>query len=345
VLDEGKEIFYGKREEARPFMESLGFLCDDSANVADFLTGVTVPSERGIKAGCEQSFPRTADAVRERYLESDIHHRMQAEYAFPESQLAKSGTRGFVESVAQEKSDHLSKGSQFTVPLFHQITTAVRRQYQILWGDRATFIIKQLITIVLSLSTGSLFYNAPDNSSGLFVKGGTLFISVLAFGLMAMSEVTDSFSGRPVLAKHKDFALYHPAAFCFAQITADIPIIASQVTTFSLIMYFMVGLTQTASAYFTYWIILFTLSMCMTALFRMIGAAFDGFDDASKLSGFLVSALITYAGYMIPKTGMHPCFVWIYSINPLAYGFEGLMANGTYFLPLHQLLYQVVKRA
>jgi ABC-type multidrug transport system permease subunit len=76
----------------------------------------------------------------------------------------------------------------------------------------------------------------------------------------------------------------------------------------------------------------------------MIGAAFDGFDDASKVSGFLVSALITYTGYMIPKTGMHPWFVWIYWINPLAYGFEALMANGTYFLPLHQLLYQLVKR-
>lgn len=330
VLDEGKEIFYGPRAEARPFMEQLGFLCDDSANVADFLTGVTVPSERAIRPGFESSFPRTAEAVREAYLNSSIYQRIQSEYSFHDSQIARSNTSNFIESVVQEKSQHLPKSSQFTVPLIEQITTAIRRQYQILWGDRATFIIKQTLTIVLSLTTGSLFYQAPDTSNGLFVKGGTLFISVLAFGLMAMSEVTDSFSGRPVLAKHKDFALYHPAAFCFAQIAADIPIIASQVTSFSLIIYFMVGLTQTAGAYFTYWILLFTLSLCMTALFRMIGAAFDGFDDASKVSGFLVSALITYAGYMIPKTGMHPWFVWIYWINPLAYGFEALMANGTF---------------
>ena len=143
-----------------------------------------------------------------------------------------------------------------------------------------------------------------------------------------MSEVTDSFSGRPVLAKHKEFALYHPAAFCFAQITADIPIIASQVSTFSLIIYFMVGLKMTAGAFFTFWIVLFALSICMTALFRLVGAAFDTFDDASKISGFLVSALIMYSGYMIPKKQMHPWFVWIYWINPLAYGFEALMANG-----------------
>jgi ABC-type multidrug transport system permease subunit len=302
-------------------MEQLGFLCDDSANVADFLTGVTVPSERCIKPG---------------YESSSLELPMQSANATCNptsivewSQSTVSQNRSdFVESVAQEKSRHLPKSSQFTVPLSSQINTAVRRQYQILWGNRATSVIKQALTIVLSLVTGSLFYQAPNKSSGLFTKGGTLFISVICFGLMAMSEVTDSFSGRPVLAKHKDFALYHPATFCFAQITADVPIIAAQVTSFSLILYFLVGLEQTAGAHFTFWIVLFALSMCMTALFRMIGAAFQGFDDASKVSGFLVSALITYAGYMIPKKEMHPWFVWIYWINLFAYGFEALMANG-----------------
>lgn len=327
VLDEGKQIFYGPREEARPFMESLGFLCDDSANVGDFLTGVTVPSERTIQQGHELTFPRTATAVREHYERSNIYQRMQSEYSFPDSDVAKTSTADFIESVAAEKSRHLSKNSPYTVPLGKQVTTAIRRQYQILWGDRATFVIKQALTILLSLVSGSLFYNSPGTSAGLFTKGGTLFISVLSFGLMAMSEVTDSFSGRPVLAKHKEFALYHPAAFCFAQITADIPIIACQVTNFSLIIYFMVGLKTTAGAFFTFWIVLFALSICMTALFRLVGAAFDSFDDASKISGFLVSALIMYSGYMIPKKEMHPWFVWIYWINPLAYGFEALMAN------------------
>jgi ABC-type lipoprotein export system ATPase subunit len=65
----------------------------------------------------------------------------------------------------------------------------------------------------------------------------------------------------------------------------------------------------------------------MTALFRMIGAAFPNFDSASKVSGFAVTALILYCGYQIPKPTMHPWFVWIYWINPLSYGFESLMSN------------------
>jgi ATP-binding cassette subfamily G (WHITE) protein 2 (SNQ2) len=41
----------------------------------------------------------------------------------------------------------------------------------------------------------------------------------------------------------------------------------------------------------------------------------------------LIAALIMYTGYMIRKPQMHPWFVWIYWIDPLAYGFEAILAN------------------
>jgi hypothetical protein len=65
----------------------------------------------------------------------------------------------------------------------------------------------------------------------------------------------------------------------------------------------------------------------MTAFFRSIGAVFPSFDAASKVSGFMVSTLIMYAGYMIQKPQMHPWFGWIYWINPLAYAFDALLSN------------------
>jgi ABC-type multidrug transport system ATPase subunit len=306
VIDEGKEIYYGPMKEARPFMENLGFYCDDGANVADFLTGVTVPSERKVKPGFEESFPKTADDIRRCYESSSIKTKMEAEYTFPTSDEAKTATQDFRESVQHEKNRSLPRRSPLTASFATQVKAAVTRQYQILWGDKATFLIKQISTLLQALITGSLFYNAPHNSAGLFVKSGALFFALLFNSLLAMSEVTDSFSGRPVLAKHKSFALYHPAAFCFAQITADIPVLLFQVSIFSIVLYFMVGLKTDAGAFFTFWIIVFTTAMVMTACFRAVGAAFSTFDGASKVSGFLIAALIMYTGYMIRKPLMHP---------------------------------------
>lgn len=312
ILDEGKQIFYGPMPKAKPFMEELGFLCTDGANVADFLTGVTVPTERQIQPGFEDRFLRTAEAIRAYYEKSNIKTLMESEYTYPESDEARAYTKDFQDSVQSEKHPGLPKKSPLTVSFYTQVEAAVIRQYQLLWGDKTTFFITQGSTIVQAIIVGSLFYNAPDNSSGLFSKSGSLFFAMLYNCLLSMAEVTNSFSARPVLAKHRGFALYHPAAFCIAQIAADVPLLFIQVTLYSLPAYFMTGLKTTAAAFFTFWIICYAVSMCMTACFRMIGAAFPTFDDASKVSGFLISALIIYTGYMIPKPNMHPWFVWIY---------------------------------
>ncbi|MCJ1469671.1 hypothetical protein MMC07_008307 [Pseudocyphellaria aurata] len=327
VLDEGRQIFYGPMTEARPFMESLGFMCDDSANVADFLTGVTVPTERRIREGFEDRFPHTAEEIRDAYEKTSIQADMRKEYDYPNTAEAKSNTDDFKAAITHDKDKYLPKDSPLTTGFAAQVKACVTRQYQIVWGDKPTLILKQVSTLIQALVAGSLFYAAPDNSSGLFSKSGVLFFSLLYNSLTAMTEVTDSFAGRPVLAKHKAFALYHPAAFCIAQIATDIPILMFQSTQFALVIYFMSGLRVDAGAFFFYWALVFSLGMCMIALFRAIGAAFSTFDGATKLSGFWFSAVVIYTGFFIPKTQMHPWFVWIYWIDPLAYGFEALLSN------------------
>jgi ATP-binding cassette subfamily G (WHITE) protein 2 (SNQ2) len=327
VLDEGLEVYYGPMTEARPYMERLGFICHDGANVADFLTGVTVPTEREIQPGFENTFPRTSQALYEAYEKSDIKAAMIREYDYPQTEEAQNHTQAFKEEVQIEKHKFLPKSSNMTTSFATQVRACVRRQYQIIWGDKSTFYVKQGSTVIQALITGSLFYNSPGDSTGLFLKSGAIFFALLFFTIQAMSEVIDSFTGRPVLAKHKSFALFHPAAFCLAQIAADIPIIIFQVSHLSLVIYFMVGLKMAAGAFFTFWVICIATSVCMTACFRAIGAAFTSFDAASKAAGFVVTAYLMYAGFQITHTAMHPWFGWIYWINPLSYGFDALLRN------------------
>ncbi|KAK9319399.1 P-loop containing nucleoside triphosphate hydrolase protein [Lipomyces orientalis] len=214
VLEGGKEIYYGPRTEARPFMENLGFVCREGANVADFLTGTTVPTERLIRSGHEPTFPRNADMMFDEYQKSPIVTQMAVEYDYPTTKHAEERTEMFKQSVSHEKHPHLPKSSPLTTSFLVQVKSSITRQYQIIWGDKATFFIAQFSTLSQALIAGSLFYNAPNNSEGLLPKSGALFFSVLYPSFIAMSEVTNSFTGRPVLIKHKLFGFYHPAAFC-----------------------------------------------------------------------------------------------------------------------------------
>ncbi|GKU14813.1 unnamed protein product, partial [Fusarium langsethiae] len=253
VLDEGKQIFYGPQKDAVPFMEDLGFVRDSGSNKGDFLTGVTVPTERRVAPGYENTFPHDADGVRASYNRSVIKARMIEEcQAYPISVEAAENTAVFKEMVAREKQKYVPANSPTTANLAMQVQAAVTRQYQIMWGDKSTLFMKQGATLIQAFLGGSLFYSAPDNSAGLFLKGGALFFSILYNALLALSEVTDSFTGRPILAKHRSFALYDPAAVCIAQVVADLPILAFQVIQFGLVLYFLVGLKTTGGAFFTY---------------------------------------------------------------------------------------------
>ncbi|KAK6215527.1 ABC transporter G family member 19 [Colletotrichum tabaci] len=328
VLDEGKQIFYGPQEEAVPFMESQGFLRDSGSNRSDFLTGVTVPTERIIAPGFEKTYPHTANEIRATFDRSALKTKMMEESRlYPTSKEAAEDTALFKAMVAREKHKGVSNTSPVTSGFLTQVKAAVTRQYQIMWGDKSTLIMKQGATVIQSLIGGSLFYAAPDNSLGLFLKGGALFFSILYNALIALSEVTDSFTGRPILAKHRSFALYRPAAICLAQIAADAPILLFQVTHFGIVLYFMVGLKLSAGAFFTYLVTNFVTAMSMTGVFRLIGAAFPTFDAATKVSGLTIVAFFVYMGYMIFKSEMHPWLGWIFWINPMAYGFEALLGN------------------
>ncbi|KAH7113638.1 hypothetical protein B0J13DRAFT_458479, partial [Dactylonectria estremocensis] len=88
IIDEGREVYYSLIKEARPFIESIGFICHHGANVADYLTGVTIPTERSICPEIESRFFRIADALRAQYEESPIYERIIAEYDYLTTNLA-----------------------------------------------------------------------------------------------------------------------------------------------------------------------------------------------------------------------------------------------------------------
>lgn len=166
VLEHGSTIYYGPRESARPFFESLGFELTPGANVADMLTGVTVPTERRVAKGFERSFPRTAQAILAAYVESTVYQEMQDRLRYATSEEAKMNTESFKEAVRINRSSSLPKKSPMMVAFSQQIAILVKRQFWQIWGDKLLLCLRFGNTIVQSLIIGSLFYRMPDNSTG-----------------------------------------------------------------------------------------------------------------------------------------------------------------------------------
>ena len=163
-------------------------------------------------------------------------------------------------------------------------------------GDWPSLVIKVVSAMIQALVCGSLFYNMPVTSESIFTRPGLLFFPVLYFLLDSMSEVTASFTGRPILSRHKAFGLYRPTAFCVANAITDIPVVLIQVTVFSIIIYFMAALAMDASRFFTFWIVVNASTICFVQMFRMVGALCKNFGTASQISGLLSTVFFVYGG-------------------------------------------------
>jgi ATP-binding cassette subfamily G (WHITE) protein 2 (SNQ2) len=151
VLHKGLTIYYGPRAEARGFFEELGFEHTAGANIADMLTGVTVPTERKIAPGFEHTFPRTAQDIRKAYLEHDIYRTMRSKQDYPQSETAAQNTVAFVDAVKLAQDKNLPKHSVLTVGLLDQVMILARRQFRQIWGDKLFLYIRQGNTIIQAL--------------------------------------------------------------------------------------------------------------------------------------------------------------------------------------------------
>ncbi|KAL9110908.1 MAG: hypothetical protein Q9227_004523 [Pyrenula ochraceoflavens] len=328
LIDQGQCLYYGPADSAKAYFQDLGFQCPERWTTADFLTSVSDEHERSVRDGFENRIPRSAEQFAEAYRKSDIYQRNLSDINAFEQELEVQRR----ERLANQS--EATKKKNYTISFYKQVLACTQRQFLVTIGDRASLIGKWGGIVFQSLIVGSLFYNMPKDASGVFPRGGALFFILLFNALLALAELTASFSSRPIMLKHKSFSFYRPSAFALAQTFLDVPLVFIQVVLFNLIVYFMSNLARTASQFFINILLVWITTMTMYAFFRAIGALSGSLDVATRITGVAIQALITYTGYLIPPTKMRPWLGWLRWINPVQYAFEALMANEFYNLEI-----------
>lgn len=79
ILYFGRQIFFGTIDDAKSYFEGLGFQPKARQTTADFLTAITDPTERRVKAGWEHKAPRSPDDFVRSWKESKYYGRLRHE--------------------------------------------------------------------------------------------------------------------------------------------------------------------------------------------------------------------------------------------------------------------------
>ncbi|KAI9487865.1 MAG: ABC-2 type transporter-domain-containing protein [Benjaminiella poitrasii] len=328
VLDEGHCVYFGPTAGAKQYFEDLGFYCPPRKSLPDFLTGLCNPLEREFKPGFEDSAPKHSIQFQERYYQSDVYKTMLQDLQEYEDTIAKDNKPAlFEDAVREEHQKRASKKTPYIASFFQQVKALTIREHHLLIKDREALISRYGTMLIQGLITASCFFLLPLDGQGAISRGGAIYFSAMFNTFLSQSELVRFLTGRPILEKHKQFALYRPSAYYIAQVLMDIPYSFAQVMLYSICSYFMMGLNLTAGKFFTSFLVLFFLTMCMTGFFRLFGAISSNFFLATQITGVLLIATTTYTGYTIPYQKMHPWLFWIYYINPITYSYKALVSN------------------
>jgi ATP-binding cassette subfamily G (WHITE) protein 2 (SNQ2) len=155
LIEDGKCSFFGPGEKAKAYFEHLGFECPPRWTTPDFLTSVSDPHARRVKAGWEDRIPRTGDDFQAAYRQSDVYKNTLADIESFEGEIeAQKNEREAARSELDKKN--------FTISFYKQVMILTHRQFLVMFGDRESLIGKWSVITFQALIVGSLFYNLPD---------------------------------------------------------------------------------------------------------------------------------------------------------------------------------------
>ncbi|ORX90944.1 putative ABC transporter [Basidiobolus meristosporus CBS 931.73] len=329
VLYEGRQIYFGRTDEAREFFTTMGFECPERQTTADFLTSLTSPSERIIKPGFEGQVPNTPDEFAAAWKKSKAYAKLmreieEYEQAYP---IGGESVGKFIESrkAMQAKSQRVK--SPYTISVGDQIKLCVTRGFQRLRGD-ASLTLSQLIgNFIMALIIGSVFYNLPNDTSSFYPRGALLFFAVLLNAFASALEILTLYAQRPIVEKHTRYALYHPFAEAIASMICDMPYKLLNAIIFNITLYFMTNLRREPGAFFVFLLFSIVTTLTMSMIFRTIAATSRTLSQALVPAAILILGLIIYTGFTIPTRNMLGWSRWMNYIDPIAYAFESFMVN------------------
>ncbi|PGH08877.1 hypothetical protein AJ80_07749 [Polytolypa hystricis UAMH7299] len=329
VLYDGRQIYFGKADDAKRYFVEMGFHCPDRQTTGDFLTSLTNPAERQVRQGFERLVPRTPDEFVKRWMDSQERQTLLVDIDTYNNEFPLGGQQleKFQHSFSATKPKSSRANSPYTLSYLMQVRLCMWRGFERLKGDMAMTLTSVFGNIIMSLIISSVFFNLSDDTSSFFSRGALLFFAILMNAFASALEILTLWQQRPIVEKHSKYALYHPSAEAISSIVVDLPAKAVTSIVFNLVLYFMTNLRRTPGHFFVFYLFSVTTTLTMSHVFRTIGAVSRTLAQAMVPSSIFILALVIYTGFTIPMRDMNVWFRWINYINPIGYGFESLMVN------------------
>ncbi|KAI8892529.1 P-loop containing nucleoside triphosphate hydrolase protein [Globomyces pollinis-pini] len=320
LLSKGRFIYAGAAgETVLSYFNSLGLVCPDDENPADFLIDTI-----SIDANCiedeEQSKARI-NMLAKLWKTEEEKNNIQYQYRSLNSDLTENSIANHLKSKS-----YLQEGAGIinqTIILSRRIWMNNKRDNMAIWGGLFEVIF-------LGLVYGTTFYQLKDNLSDVLTRRSSLFtVGSSQCYLILIFTTYIKASEIKVFERERSDNMYGVIPYLLSRFFSMLPLDIVFSLIYSLITYFMIGFRQDDLAlHFTRYALanllghLVVVQMAQTAV-----AVFRKFPTASLAISITFTFFVFSAGYFVQLESIPIYLRWITKVSFLTYQFRLLATN------------------
>ncbi|CAF4060834.1 unnamed protein product [Rotaria sp. Silwood2] len=322
----GRCVYQGSAKDVVPYFAKQGYQCEPYENPADYALDVLIDVSRK-----PETLTRLNNIYNITHPNSlSLFHR---QYSSTSNEYIEDERRKYKVKAARSIGAEIFYLSQRT------LRNAVR--------NPALALSQTLASIIIGLLAGLLFYELKKTTEpGVQNRLGAIFFIVISQIFSNLTALEPLIKERVLFIHEHSSGYYRIFTFFIAKLICDlIPMRVIPAILFSIISYFMTGLTRTGGQFFIFLITIFMASLFGSAMCFFISATISIFAVALIVVILVLVIMMMFSGFLVDLSSIFSWLSWIQWISAFRYAsnvltineFQGLtfcLPNQTDFCPV-----------
>ncbi|SPO28993.1 related to ATP-binding cassette, sub-family G, member 2 [Ustilago trichophora] len=323
LLTRGQIYYSGPPTAAPAWFSSLGHNPPEGVNPADYYITIAENYEKTNEA---ETRVRNLLTSWRQNGESFMSHQASKDLALSTSNkgdLERKHSR-----IVPKSSDATDLAGSWPNTWFNELAVLTHRNAMLVFKDPTIVFASFGQNLVLLIIIGFAFFRLSNDQGGALARIGALFIVPVNASFAVLFPILAIFPlQRNIMLRERSAGTYRISSFYLSKILTEVPNQLFQRILFYAIVYWMIGLRQTASSFFI-WLAINVLQIgTAIGLGLVIGCGAPSIELANVFAPVINVIFLLFGGNLLPLSSIPPWFIWLHWISPITYTYSALAQN------------------
>ncbi|XP_016068594.1 PREDICTED: ATP-binding cassette sub-family G member 2 [Miniopterus natalensis] len=327
LLASGRLMFHGPAQEALGYFASAGHHCEPYNNPADFFLDVINGDSSAVLLNREEEGDEAKETEEPSKRDKPLIETLAEFYVnstfFRDTKVELDKLSG-----VEKKKSTAFKEITYATSFCHQLRWISKRSFKNLLGNPQASIAQVIVTVILGLVIGAIFYDLKNDPSGIQNRAGVLFFLTTNQCFSSVTSV-ELFVVEKKLFMHEYISgYYRVSSYFFGKLLSDLlPMRMLPSIIFTCITYFLLGLKPEVEAFFIMMFSLMMVAYTASSMALAIAAGQSVVSIASLLMTISFVFMMIFSGLLVNLRTVVPWLSWLQYLSIPRYGYAALQHN------------------